>query len=89
MSRLHEPFQTEEQLAELLQYEPRKMARLRREKKLPHTRLSKYDIRYSPEQVEQIKAILSVAPAPAAAAPEVPRIGARTAASARRKKRAS
>lgn len=88
MSRSHEPFQTEEQLAELLQYEPRKMARLRREKKLPHTRLSKYDIRYSPEQVEQIKAILSVEPAPAVV-PEVPRIGARTAASARRKKRAS
>lgn len=90
MTRWSEPFLTESQLADLLQVEPERMARLRREKKLPHTRLSKNRIRYSTAQVEAVLARLEVAPAlPPGEQAGVPSIGGRTAASARRKRRAS
>lgn len=78
---------TEEGLAELLQIDVERMARLRREKKLPHVRVSKFCIRYTPEQVRKAFELLTVEPKPVPV--EVPMIGPRTAASARRKRRAS
>lgn len=76
-------FLTEAQLAsDILQIDVEKAARLRHKHKWPHVRLGRFDIRYTPAQVEQIAALMTVkAKAPAA---EPRAIKGQTAASARR-----
>jgi len=59
---------TEAALAEQFGITPAKAAELRKRKGWPHVRVTRFDVRYTPEQIEQIIAALSVAPSPVVAA---------------------
>lgn len=54
---------TEAALAEDFGLTPGKVADLRRRHKWPHVRLGRFDVRYTPEQVAAIIAMLTVKPA--------------------------
>lgn len=51
---------TEPELAERLTLDPEKVAKLRRTRKWPHVRLTRFEVRYTEAQVEQIIASLEV-----------------------------
>lgn len=56
---------TEPELTERLRLDdPAKVAKMRRAKKWPHVRVSRFDIRYTEAQVEQIIASLEVGQTP-------------------------
>lgn len=56
---------TEPELADRLQIDVEKVAKLRRTRKWPHVRLGRFEVRYTEAQVEQIIASLEVGEAPA------------------------
>lgn len=58
------PLITEPELAEHLGIDPEKVAKLRRTKKWPHVRVTRFDIRYTEAQVAQIDASLEVGEPP-------------------------
>lgn len=69
---------TEGELAERLRIDAARAAELRRSRNWPHVRLSRFDVRYTEAQVEQVLQIQTVAGKPK------PTATGQTAASARR-----
>lgn len=53
---------TEADLAEKFDITPAKAAELRKRKRWPHVRVTRFDVRYTDAQIEQIVASLSVTP---------------------------
>lgn len=59
------PLITEPELAERLLIDSEKVAKLRRTRKWPHVRITRFEVRYTEAQVEQIIASLEVGETPA------------------------
>ena len=53
---------TEADLAAMFEITPEKAAELRKRKGWPHVRVTRFDVRYTAEQIEQIVAAMSVTP---------------------------
>lgn len=78
---------SEAELAEDFGLDEEKVAKLRRKHRWPHVRLSRFEVRYTEEQVRQIVDSQTTRPAPAApAGPTSPVAGQSAKSAARRRK---